>query len=36
MADLSFFTDIKTLRDRARRHIEQGAVTFGYAARCRT
>jgi bacterioferritin len=32
MADLSFFTDIKTLRDRARRHIEQGAVTFGYKA----
>lgn len=32
MADLSFFTDVKTLRDRARRHIEQGAVTFGYKA----
>ena len=32
MADLSFFTDVKTLRERARRHIEQGAVTFGYKA----
>ncbi|MHB8415448.1 MAG: ferritin-like domain-containing protein [Acidiferrobacteraceae bacterium] len=25
-----FLTDIKTLRERARRHIEQGAVTAGY------
>jgi bacterioferritin len=32
MVDLSFFTDVKTLRDRARRHIEQGAITFGYKA----
>lgn len=32
MAEQSFFTDIKTLRERARRHIEQGAVTFGYKA----
>jgi bacterioferritin len=28
----SFLTDIKTLRERARQHIEQGAVTAGYAA----
>jgi bacterioferritin len=27
-----FLTDIKTLRERARRHIEQGAVTEGYRA----
>ncbi|ASK35114.1 ferritin-like domain-containing protein [Alloalcanivorax mobilis] len=27
-----FLTDIKTLRERARKHIEQGAVTEGYAA----
>ncbi|KAF0810845.1 bacterioferritin [Alcanivorax sp. S71-1-4] len=27
-----FLTDIKTLRDRARQHIEQGAVTAGYKA----
>src|SRR5215813_4007418 len=27
-----FLTDIKTLRERARRHIEQGAVTEGYSA----
>ena len=27
-----FLTDIKTLRTRARRHIEQGAVTPGYHA----
>lgn len=32
MAEQSFFTDTKTLRERARRHIEQGAVTFGYKA----
>lgn len=30
MADRPFVTDIQTLRDRARRHIEQGAVTAGY------
>ena len=30
MADKPFLTDIKTLRERARRHIEQGAVTEGY------
>src|SRR5437667_5783907 len=27
-----FLTDIKTLRERARQHIEQGAVTEGYKA----
>lgn len=30
MADKPFLTDVKTLRERARRHIEQGAVTEGY------
>ena len=28
----SFLTDIKTLRERARKHIENGAVTEGYSA----
>ncbi len=32
MANQSFLTDIKTLRERARRHIENGAVTEGYTA----
>ncbi len=32
MADKPFLTDVKTLRERARRHIEQGAVTEGYKA----
>lgn len=32
MGDKPFLTDIKTLRERARRHIEQGAVTEGYSA----
>ena len=32
MGDLSFLTDVKILRERARRHIEQGAVTEGYRA----
>ena len=32
MADKPFLTDIKTLRDRARKHIEDGAVTEGYSA----
>lgn len=32
MAKKSFLTDIKTLRKRARQHIEQGAVTAGYKA----
>jgi bacterioferritin len=30
MADSNFLTDIKTLRERARQHIEAGAVTAGY------
>ena len=30
--DGPFFTDIKTLRERAREHIEKGAVTPGYQA----
>lgn len=32
MADKPFLTDIQTLRERARRHIETGAVTEGYKA----
>jgi bacterioferritin len=28
----AFITDVKTLRERARKHIEQGAVTEGYQA----
>jgi bacterioferritin len=32
MADKPFLTDIKTLRERARQHIEQGAITPGYKA----
>jgi bacterioferritin len=32
MSDSSFLTDIQTLRARARQHIEEGAVTAGYAA----
>jgi bacterioferritin len=32
MADKPFLTDIKTLRARARPHIETGAVTEGYSA----
>ncbi len=28
----TFLTDIKTLRERARKHVEQGAVTDGYQA----
>ena len=32
MADKQFLTDIKTLRERARKHIENGAVTEGYQA----
>jgi bacterioferritin len=31
-SDKSFLSDIKTLRERARKHIEQGAVTEGYKA----
>src|SRR5262245_10822984 len=32
MADKPFLTDIKTLRERARQHILNGAVTPGYKA----
>jgi bacterioferritin len=32
MANKPFLTDIKTLRERARKHIEQGAMTPGYQA----
>ena len=32
MADSRFLTDVKTLRERARKHIEQGAITPGYKA----
>ncbi len=32
MADKPFLTDIRTIRERARRHLERGAVTEGYAA----
>src|ERR687891_2239440 len=31
MADKPFLTDIKTLRERARQHIEKGAITEGYS-----
>ena len=32
MADKPFLTDVKTLRERARQHMENGAVTQGYSA----
>jgi bacterioferritin len=32
MVDKPFLTDIQTLRERARKHIENGAVTEGYTA----
>ncbi|HVQ38066.1 MAG TPA: ferritin-like domain-containing protein [Pyrinomonadaceae bacterium] len=32
VSDKPFLTDVKTLRERARRHIEDGAVTEGYSA----
>jgi len=32
MSDKTFLTDIKTLRERARKHIENGAVTESYKA----
>jgi bacterioferritin len=32
VADKPFLTDIQTLRERARKHIENGAVTAGYTA----
>ncbi|MEP6637001.1 MAG: ferritin-like domain-containing protein [Acidobacteriota bacterium] len=36
MADKPFLTDIKTLRERARKHIEKGAITEGYRADLKT
>ena len=32
VSDKPFLTDVKTLRERARKHIEQGAITEGYSA----
>lgn len=32
MAEKPFLTDIQTLRERARKHIEKGAITEGYTA----
>jgi bacterioferritin len=32
MSNKEFLTDVKTLRERARQHIERGAVTDGYSA----
>lgn len=32
MTDKPFLSDIKTLRERARQHIDQGAITPGYGA----
>jgi bacterioferritin len=32
MADKPFLIDVQTLRQRARQHIEQGAITEGYTA----
>ena len=32
MKDQPFLTDVKTLRQRAREHMEQGAITAGYGA----
>ena len=32
VTDKPFLTDIKTLRERARKHIENGAITEGYSA----
>ena len=36
MAKKKFLTDVRTLRKRAREHIEQGAVTKGYRAKRET
>jgi bacterioferritin len=36
VAKKSFLTDIKTLRERARKHIEQGAITEGYKVDVKT
>ena len=32
MSEKPFLTDVKTLRERARKHIEKGAITEGYTA----
>ena len=32
MADQPFFTDLKIIRERARKHMKDGAVTQGYKA----
>lgn len=32
MTNQPFLTDVKTLRERARKHIEEGAITEGYSA----
>jgi bacterioferritin len=32
VSDKPFLTDVKTLRERARKHIEDGAITEGYSA----
>jgi bacterioferritin len=32
----AFFTDLKTIRERARKHMEQGALTAGYQGDCET
>ena len=34
--DKAFVTDVKTLRERARRHIKEGAVTETYAGNVET
>ena len=36
MAAGDFFSDIRDLRERARQHMEQGAVTSGYQAELET
>jgi bacterioferritin len=36
VTDKPFLTDIKTLRERARKHIEQGAITEGYKVDLKT
>ncbi len=36
MKDTPFLTDVKTLRERARKHIEEGAVTAGYGGNTAT
>src|SRR5215470_2170976 len=36
MSDKPFLTDVKTLRERARQHIQDGAVTAGYGGDTKT